>query len=216
MVKRADIQQEQRRWRVGAAVCVMAAAVAAAALSLADGAAHGTASTAAGPALGDAGRWLNLLGTCLLTALVEELVFRGLLLRAVLRVCTPRATILITAGIFAAFHGLPIGIEGSPDLMLVVASLLLKCLEAFAFGIVLAAILFRGGTLPGVIALHAAFDIVYFAAPVLATGDFPATYVVTTPEGFAALAVATLLLAIAALRAMRFPESSLSLNDSAT
>lgn len=211
MVKRADIGQDRRRWRVGAAVCVMAAAVAAAVLSLADGAAP-----AAGPALGDAGRWLNLLGTCLLTALVEELVFRGLLLRAVVRVCTPRATILITAGIFAAFHGLPIGIEGSPDLMLVVASLLLKCLEAFAFGIVLAAILFRGGTLPGVIALHAAFDIVYFVAPVLATGDFPATYVVTTPEGFAALAVATLLLAIAALRAMRFPESSLSLNDSAT
>lgn len=216
MVKRADIQQEQRRWRVGAAVCVMAAAVAAAVLSLADGAAHGTASTAAGPALGDAGRWLNLLGTCLLTALVEELVFRGLLLRAVLRVCTPRATILITAGVFAAFHGLPIGIEGTPDLTLVVASLLLKCLEAFAFGIVLAAILFRGGTLPGVIALHAAFDIVYFADPVLATGDFPATYVVTDPAGFAALAAATLLLAIAALWAMRFPESSLSLNDSAT
>lgn len=211
MVKRADIGQDRRRWRVGAAVCVMAAAVAAAVLSLADGA----APAAAGPALGDAGRWLNLLGTCLLTALVEELVFRGLLLRAVVRVCTPRATILITAGIFAAFHGLPIGIEGTPDLALVVASLLLKCLEALAFGIVLAAILFCGGTLPGVIALHTAFDIVYFADPVLATGDFPATYVVTDPAGFAALAAAALLLAIPALRAMRFPESSLSLNEPA-
>lgn len=216
MVKRADIGEERRRWRVQAAVCVMAAAVAAAVLSLADGAAPAAVSAAAGPALGDAGRWLNLLGTCLLTALVEELVFRGLLLRAVVRVCTPRATILITAGIFAAFHGLPIGIEGTPDLALVVASLLLKCLEALAFGIVLAAILFCGGTLPGVIALHAAFDIVYFADPVLATGDFPATYVVTDPAGFAALIAATLLLAILAIWAMRFPESSLSLNDSAT
>ena len=204
MATETDIPREQRHYRVVVVVCVMAAAVAAAVLSLGDL----PAATAGGSA-----PWLTLAGTCLLTALVEELIFRGVLLRAVVRFRTPRATILITAGIFAAFHGLPIGIEGSPGVALVVGSLLLKCLEAFAFGIALATILFCGGTLAGVIALHAAFDIVYFAGAVLATGDFPTTYVVTTPEGFIALAAATLILAIPAALAFRIPESGLALGS---
>lgn len=202
MATETDIPRDWQRYRVVAVVCVMAAAMAAAVLSLGEL----PASTASGSAA-----WLTLVGTCLLTALVEELVFRGLLLRAVVRFCTPRAAILITAGIFAAFHGLPIGIEGSPDLALVVGSLLLKALEAFAFGVALAAILFCGGNLPGVIALHAAFDVVYFAGSVLATGDFPATYMVTSPDGFIALAAATLILAIPATLAFRIPESGLAL-----
>lgn len=158
-------------------------------------------------------QWLYLVGTCVLVAVVEELVFRGLLLRTVRRVCGPKATIVVTATVFAALHGLPIGIEGAPAAELVAASLALKFLEALAFGIVLAAMLFRGGTLPLVIALHAVFDIIYFAGPVLVGGDFPATYVVTTPAGFASLAAATLILAIPAVRGLRFPASSLKLNE---
>ena len=142
---------------------------------------------------------------------MEELVFRSLLLHAVRRVCGPKATIVATAVVFAALHGLPIGIEGDPVAELVAASLTLKFLEALAFGIVLAAMLFRGGTLPLVIALHAVFDIIYFAGPVLIGGDFPATYAATTPAGFASLAAATLILAIPAACALRFPESSFSL-----
>ena len=155
--------------------------------------------------------WLYLVGTCVLVAVVEELVFRSLFLRAVRCVCGPKATIVATAVVFAALHGLPIGIEGDPAAELVAASLTLKFLEALAFGIVLAAMLFRGGTLPLVIALHAVFDIIYFAGPVLIGGDFPATYAATTPAGFASLAAATLILAIPAACALRFPESSFSL-----
>jgi len=142
---------------------------------------------------------------------MEELVFRSLFLRAVRCVCGPKATIVATAVVFAALHGLPIGIEGDPAAELVAASLTLKFLEALAFGIVLAAMLFRGGTLPLVIALHAVFDIIYFAGPVLIGGDFPASYVVTAPAGFVSLAAATLILAIHAACALRFPESSFSL-----
>ncbi|WP_302961648.1 CPBP family intramembrane glutamic endopeptidase [uncultured Adlercreutzia sp.] len=234
MTERANIPektlQAQRRYLVMASACVVLAALAAAVLVLpelpvadaggAGGAAAAgmTASDALGAgaagALGVAAcpQWLYLVGTCVLVAVVEELVFRGLLLRAVRRACGPKATIVVTAAVFAALHGLPIGIEGAPAAEVVAASLALKFLEALAFGIVLAALLFRGGTLPLVIALHAVFDIIYFAGPVLIGGDFPATYVATTPAGFASLAAATLILAIPAVRALRFPTSSLKLD----
>ena len=211
----------QWRYLAVASACVVLAALAAALLALPDlpvagaGGATGAADAlgaGAGGAGADSGpRWLYLVGTCVLVAVVEELVFRSLLLRAVRRVCGPRATIVATTVVFAALHGLPIGIEGDPAAELVAASLTLKFLEALAFGIVLAAMLFRGGTLPLVIALHAVFDIIYFAGPVLIGGDFPASYVVTAPAGFASLAAATLILAIPAACALRFPESSLSL-----
>ncbi len=218
----------QWRYLAVASACVVLAALAAALLALPDlpvagaggatGAAAGgmAARDALGAGAGGAGadscpRWLYLVGTCVLVAVVEELVFRSLFLRAVRRVCGPKATIVATAVVFAALHGLPIGIEGDPAAELVAASLTLKFLEALAFGIVLAAMLFRGGTLPLVIALHAVFDIIYFAGPVLIGGDFPATYAATTPAGFASLAAATLILAIPAACALRFPESSFSL-----
>lgn len=230
----------QRRYLVMASACVVLAALAAALLALPDlpvagaggaAAAGMTASDALGAA-GAAGmleadatstagalgvdacpRWLYLVGTCVLVAVVEELVFRGLLLRAVRRACGPKTTIVVTAAVFASLHGLPIGIEGDPAAELVAASLALKFLEALAFGIVLAAMLFRGGTLPLVIALHAVFDIIYFAGPVLVGGDFPVTYVATTPASFASLAAATLILAIPAVRALRFPASALKLSE---
>lgn len=215
----------QWRYLAVASACVVLAALAAALLALPDLPVAGAGgATAAGAAARDAigagaagtgadscPRWLYLVGTCVLVAVVEELVFRSLLLRAVRRVCGPKATIVATAVVFAALHGLPIGIEGDPAAELVAASLTLKFLEALAFGIVLAAMLFRGGTLPLVIALHAVFDIVYFAGPVLIGGDFPASYVVTAPAGFASLAAATLILSIPAACALRFPESSFSL-----
>lgn len=215
----------QWRYLAVASACVVLAALAAALLALPDLPVAGAGgATAAGAAARDAigagaagtgadscPRWLYLVGTCVLVAVVEELVFRSLLLRAVRRVCGPKATIVATAVVFAALHGLPIGIEGDPAAELVAASLTLKFLEALAFGIVLAAMLFRGGTLPLVIALHAVFDIIYFAGPVLIGGDFPASYVVTAPAGFASLAAATLILSIPAACALRFPESSFSL-----
>lgn len=213
MTERANIPEKtlraQRRYLVMASACALLAALAAALLALPD-----LPAVEAGDAAADAcPRWLYLVGTCVLVAVVEELVFRGLLLRAARRVCGPKATIVVTATVFAALHGLPIGIEGDPAAELVAASLALKFLEALAFGIVLAALLFRGGTLPLVIALHAVFDIIYFAGPVLIGGDFPATYVVTTPAGFASLAAATLILAIPAVRAFRFPASTLKLSE---
>ena len=152
-----------------------------------------------------------LAGASLLTALVEELVFRGLLLRAVLRVCKPKATILITAAVFAALHAIPVGIQNTPALGYIVASLSLKFLQALAFGVILAAILFCGGNLPGVIALHAVFDCIYFAGSVLTTGDFPATYATTNFASIGALAASTIIMAAPAALAFRFPNANLAL-----
>lgn len=243
MTERANIPEKtlraRRRYLVMASACMLLAALAAALLALPDlfaagagGAAAagmaasdalgaGAAGTLGADATSTAGalaadacqRWLYLVGTCVLVAVVEELVFRGLLLRAVRRACGPKTTIVVTAAVFAALHGLPIGIEGDPAAELAAASLALKFLEALAFGIVLAAMLFQGGTLPLVITLHAVFDIIYFAGPVLVGGDFPATYVAATPAGFASLAAATLILAIPAVRAFRFPASTLKLGE---
>lgn len=202
MATEADIPREEahrkrrgHRYTVGATAAVLGAALVSAAMT-----APGLPDADA-----DGNLYFYLLGTCLLTALVEELVFRGVLLRALLHVCRPRATMLVTAALFAALHALPIGIQGDMPLAFTVVSLSMKFLEAFAFGIVMAAILFCGGTLISVIVLHAAFDCIYFAGPVLASGDFPATYVVTSPEGLAALAAATVILAIPAVFALRLP-----------
>lgn len=216
-----NIGQRRHRYIVIAAMSVMLAALASAIIELpvlpgstapaVPAASDLAASAPAGLAPVGAQALPYLAGMSLLTALVEELVFRGVLLRAVLRVCAPKATILVTAAVFAALHAIPVGIQGNPAMGYIVASLLLKFSQALAFGIILAAILFCGGSLPGVIALHAAFDCIYFAGSVLTTGDFPTTYVVTDPASIGALAASTLIMAAPAARAFRFPHDALAL-----
>lgn len=193
------------------AICVIVAAATSAIISFPD---LDAAKESAFPHPVDAGQaWLTLIGTSLLVALVEETIFRGILLRALLRILKPRAVILITAAIFAILHAIPVGIDTSQttDATMVIASLSLKAIQAFAFGILMAAIIFCRAHLWRAIAIHAVFDIIYFAGPVLTTGEFPATYIATSPTAIIALAVSTVILAIPAALAFRFPNDSLSL-----
>lgn len=206
-----SMPQIQRAYIAAVVICVIVAATASAIISLPDLAfsnesafTHSTNSSEA---------WLNLLGTCILVALVEEIIFRGILLRALFRILTPKAVILITAGIFAILHAIPIGIDTMQgiDMVMVIASLSLKALQAFAFGILMAAIIFFGFNLIGVIVIHAVFDAIYFAGTVLTIGAFPETYIATSPTALTALAVSTIILAVPAALAFLFPKDSLSL-----
>lgn len=196
--------RRNQRFIVGAAVCVIVAALAACAVEavqlnaavrggflVAEDGGHvgGVASVVA-----EAAR--TLIFTSILAAVVEELVFRGLLLRALLRWLSERKAILATSAIFALLHMLPVGMsaEAAGGAALAVLSLLLKGAQAFAFGAIMAAIVLRDGNLPIVMALHALFDVIYFAVPVLATGSFPDTYVAASPEQLLPAVLSTLVL----------------------
>ena len=204
--------RRNQRFIVGAAVCVIVSALAAFAVDVVrlNGVIQNGAFAVVPDASGDvvAGvvgeRARELILTSILTAIVEELVFRGVLLRALLRKLSARAVIVATSAIFAVLHMLPFGMpEAVGDwAALAATSLLLKGLQAFLFGSVMAAIVLRGGNLPIVMALHALFDTLCFAVPVLSTGAFPDTYIATAPEQLIPVALSALLLAPAAVSAL--------------
>lgn len=141
----------------------------------------------------------------ILTAVVEELVFRGVLLRAFLKRLSAHKAILATSAVFALLHMLPIGMsaEAPGGMALAVLSLLLKGAQAFAFGAIMAAIVLRDGNLPIVMALHAFFDALYFAVPVLATAAFPDTYIAVAPEQLLPVVLSALVLLPVAILALR-------------
>ncbi len=147
----------------------------------------------------------TLLGISVLTALVEEIIFRGILLRALLKTCSPTAVVLITAGAFALLHAIPFGMPGNPDVLLMTTSLLVKFLQALAFGIIMAGLVMRGGNLLIAIATHACFDAVFFAIPVLSTGAFPSIYIANTLVELVPLILGTLCMVPAAYRSFRTP-----------
>lgn len=196
------------------AICLLLSAAAGAALAALG---NGPDTASLTPAL--IGQRLALLaGTAALTALVEELVFRGALLQALLRVLPHPRALLASALLFALPHALPIGlgsVETIPDAAPVALSLGLKFAQAFAFGIIMASVAaprdhVRASGLAIAVVLHSLYDAVYFAPTVLATGAFPATYITAQPGELAALAASTLLLAPAAVKALRGnPSSSL-------
>lgn len=205
-----------------AAICILLSAAAGAALTMWGGNPAGlTAPGAIGPELAVPSaaalapalleqRLALLAGTAALTALVEELVFRGVLLQALLRVLPRPRALLASALLFALPHALPIGLgsaEATPDVAAVALSLGLKLAQAFAFGIIMASVAaprghVRASGLAIAVVLHSLYDAVYFAPTVLATGAFPATYITTQPGELAALAASTLLLAPAAVKAL--------------
>ncbi|MEC4183448.1 CPBP family glutamic-type intramembrane protease [Adlercreutzia sp. R21] len=201
-----------------AAICLLLSAAAGAALTMWSGSPAGPAVPGAAgadaapltPAL--IGHRLALLaGTAALTALVEELVFRGVLLRALLRALPHTRALLASALLFALPHALPIGLgsaEAAPDMAAAALSLGLKFAQALAFGLVMASVAaprdhVRASGLAIAVALHGLYDAVYFAPAVLATGTFPATYITAQPNELAALAASILLLAPAAVRTQR-------------
>ncbi|MEY8460764.1 CPBP family glutamic-type intramembrane protease [Eggerthellaceae bacterium 24-137] len=190
-----------------AAICILLSASAGAAPA-ALGSVPATVSLT--PAL--IGQRLALLaGTAALTALVEELVFRGVLLQALLRALPRTRALLASALLFALPHALPIGLgstEAAPDMPVATLSLGLKLAQAFAFGIIMASVAaphdhVRASGLAIAVVLHSLYDALYFAPAVLATGAFPATYITAQPGELAALAASTLLLAPAAVKALR-------------
>lgn len=147
----------------------------------------------------------TLLSISVLTALVEEIIFRGILLRALLKTCSSTAVTLITAGAFALLHAIPFGMPGDPDALLVTTSLLVKFVQALAFGIVMAGLVMRGGNLLIAITSHACFDAVFFAVPVLSTGAFPSTYIANTFIELVPLLLGTLCMVPAAYRSFHTP-----------
>lgn len=203
----AEEGRRQRRFLAVAVACVCFAGLSAAAIGFA---CNQGASCFMGEAAEPAGASLCLLvGVSALTALVEEVVFRGLLLRWLARIRSMQVAILATSILFALLHAIPFGVDAvAADPVIIVLSLCLKALQAFAFGIVMAGIVTRGGGLAGAVAAHALFDVLYFMPDVLLTGSFPTTYAVSQPEGLAVLAIGTALLVPAALLVSRTPATA--------
>lgn len=206
-------RQRNRRFIVGAAVCVIVAALAACAVE----AVQLNAAVQGGFLVAEDGGHVGVVASVvaeharmlilvsILTAVVEELVFRGILLRALLRRLSVQGALIATSAIFAVLHMLPIGMpaELSDGAALVALSLALKGAQAFAFGAIMAAIVLRDGNLLIVIAVHALFDAIYFAVPVLSTGAFPDTYIAASPEHLLPVALSTLVLLPLAIQGMR-------------
>ncbi len=140
-----------------------------------------------------------LVGVSALTALVEELVFRGIVLSFLLRHMSKASALWLSALAFALVHGLPIGISTSTLITLlpfVFASLALKVMQALLFGVLMGRIILEEGSLLSVIAIHGAFDIIYFAPSVLIMGDFPATYAQLSPAELLGTCLSVIILAV--------------------
>jgi len=90
---------------------------------------------------------LFIVGAVVLAPLVEELLFRGVLLRSLLRKVAPSTAVLVSAVIFALVHYL-----GDPNT--------LPFLPALAgLGVVLAVVALRTGDLSASIFIHAGFNL---------------------------------------------------------
>lgn len=202
-VPAARITRKQAAYIAISTICLFAAAVAHALISLPN--VENLAKLSPPQPVDQAELIFRLIFTCALVATVEEIIFRGILPRALLRILKPKAVILITAGVFAILHGIPIGIENtmSVDPFLVAISMALKAVQAFAFGILMAAFVLCGLNLLGVIVIHAVFDLIYFERYVSIIGDFPATYIAASPDALVALVVSVAIIAVPAAFAFR-------------
>ncbi|MDR9450333.1 MAG: type II CAAX endopeptidase family protein [Acidimicrobiia bacterium] len=95
-------------------------------------------------------RILIVLGVAVVTPIVEELTFRGLLLRYLEERVTPRRALLISAAIFGLFHLL--GTTGAAGAVLDV--------QTFLAGLVLAYVTQKSGKLSRAIFIHGGFNLV--------------------------------------------------------
>ena len=100
---------------------------------------------------GVATRILIVLGVAVVTPIVEELTFRGLLLRYLEERVTPRRALLISAAIFGLFHLL--GTTGT-------AGAVLALVQTFLAGLVLAYVTQKSGKLSRAIFIHGGFNLV--------------------------------------------------------
>lgn len=158
-------------------------------------------------------RTLLIVGDSAVTAVVEELVFRGLLLygsvwafRAIDR-SAPSASVVFRAVVlqavaFALAHvlGLDIPLEGSS--LVTALQLLAKLAQTFLFAVCMAYLLLKTANLLFPILAHFAFDSVYFAPIVLMSGSFPETYLTGSLFDLSIVLMSALLLGIPALRVL--------------
>lgn len=189
--------RKQHRTIILYVVGSMVAAVVACALqlpALAESVANGSLSV---PVEVTAERARSLLLISILTAVVEEIVFRGLLLRALLRAMGTSRAVWFSSLLFGALHALPLGVDFDiiANWLPLVIALALKFLQATLFGAVMARIITADGNLAIAIAAHALFDVIYFAPVVLSSGDFPTTYAACSPLDLDILAITSLFLA---------------------
>lgn len=146
---------------------------------------------------------IYLWSLCALTAVVEELVFRGPLFQKLLGSVGSSRTLWITSAVFALFHILPLSGIPSGEAGLLGLSLGLKGLQALSFGLIMGGIILYGCGLLKTIVVHGLFDVLYFALPVLKTGSFPSTYISADPLELWVLAATIALMAIPALQSLR-------------
>lgn len=99
---------------------------------------------------------------CLLTGLVEETIFCGILLRALCRRLNPLAAAAICAVIFGCAH-----ILTGASLNLGVGGVILKSLQAALFGFCIYSLYLATEKLLWPVALHAVFDFIYLGIPMI-------------------------------------------------
>lgn len=92
-----------------------------------------------------------VVGVALITPVIEEMTFRGLLLRYLEERMSPRRALVISAAIFGLFHVL--GVTGT-------AGAVLALIQTFLAGLVLAYVTQRSGTLSRAIFIHGGFNLV--------------------------------------------------------
>jgi membrane protease YdiL (CAAX protease family) len=92
-----------------------------------------------------------VLGVAVVTPIVEELTFRGLLLRYLEERVTPRRALVISAAVFGLFHVL--GTNGT-------AGAVIALVQTFLAGLVLAYVTQKSGKLSRAIFLHGGFNLI--------------------------------------------------------
>lgn len=206
-----NLQRPERSYRfiAFAIICTLASATLSAAIdaSLANSALSGASPRISVNSDHILSHLQYLVLLSILTATTEEIVFRGIVLRGLQKILSNMKALMISSVLFAILHAIPIGIESlnieAIGILPIFVSLLLKFVQAFVFGIVMAGIVLRGGNLIIVSAVHTVFDIIYFAPCVLSTGSFPYTYVTVQPESVLLLIVSTFALLPAAVFALK-------------
>lgn len=137
--------------------------------------------------------------TCVLTGAIEELIFRGALMRGAVHFgCTWQRAAFISAVVFGLMHlGLPA--EDLTTNACAWTQCVLKVLEGVAFGYALATLYASLKKLWPCMLLHITFDALYFAPYFHQYRAFPTTYVSGNAFDLAGLFCSCVLLAAAAL-----------------
>ena len=103
-----------------------------------------------------------LVGLPLLTAIPEELAFRGLLLGLLMRKLTPLRATLVTSAVFVAWHGVvqlqTLTVTNFTSPWLIVPAMGLAFAGLFAGGLIFALLRLRTGNLAAAVMAHWLFD----------------------------------------------------------